>query len=570
MSIKIASPIGFSLAFVGLSETGLGFAVNGTTGWTQTILVIFMCLLALTAFGGFLYLLLRDPARLYPPDSFPGTSLEQYMKAFEGASDRPAESPGEISALNQPSASEIVDGEFAPIAVTEEIVADAEAGEPKPTVADLWAKHDYAGARELHLRHQDSEEDPKVKSFRRVWFEYMAHHRGDPDALANLEQLANEPETKVFAITMTGRILDLQNRPAAAAEKYELALSTASEEEVRCHIVALLAKVVAKRGQPTEAQQMIRSEIQRAQSPRRIMVLYSALAEIYADQGDSRLAALAFDRAASYATGDRNQQFDAAYKLSNQPYPLTDLAYLIYDGIPGSDEDRADVLNNLGVFFGDRDLKIREVDHYERAAMGKNSLATANLANQLVNAGFADTARSRLLAVKDQENVHPNVHWWLSEIEDRKTAENKKFDALVNTAQKTRAFFDEFEKAAWETDCTAEVWSGSWIGSEGTMSAVKAASEVNFSWREGETAFTATLKEVGCSAIGDVHSEPVEVDSPDPLASLFRGMRKKTYVGYALVTELGGKARLRLLLVDGGSYSERTFDRAPARPSSAD
>src|SRR5262249_46045111 len=89
-------------------------------------------------------------------------------------------------------------------------------------------------------------------------------------------------------------------------------------------------------------------------------------------------------------------------------------------------DPRPHVLNNLGVTRGALGLKARAIDAYTRSSAQGHTLAMANRAQLLLDAGFLDEAFKIVREAEQLEGVHENVASVRAAIESTREDESEK------------------------------------------------------------------------------------------------------------------------------------------------
>ena len=103
--------------------------------------------------------------------------------------------------------------------------------------------------------------------------------------------------------------------------------------------------------------------------------------------------------------------------------------------------------NNLGVAASKLGLGSISVEYYELSEGLGNTLATANLAWDLINAGFLKEARARLEAQVLKPEVHPNVLEALGGVAKRRENDDNQRDAILKNARRVSLFRCELGSA---------------------------------------------------------------------------------------------------------------------------
>jgi hypothetical protein len=102
------------------------------------------------------------------------------------------------------------------------------------------------------------------------------------------------------------------------------------------------------------------------------------------------------------------------------------------------------------------------VDAFKTAEEMGETLAAANLADNLINAGFIDEARDRCVSAMKAEKPHNNVSAALARLEDVLGSEDKTLTGITRKASQAVDFYKLLSKAIFlpNVDAVAGVWNG--------------------------------------------------------------------------------------------------------------
>lgn len=173
---------------------------------------------------------------------------------------------------------------------------------------------------------------------------------------------------------------------------------------------------------------------------------YKAIAEYYKGK-DTFARCILLQKALEFKPNDTDLLFDTAYAFSE--VEMYDLVIFLYSRLLRFDPENSYGLNNLGVAYYEFDLKISAVKFFKEAVSKKNSLATSNLANKLIIAGFEEEAEKYLKKGQEFENIHDNVYSSFDQLKRTIENENRKESKLKNNANKKYSFFKSFGNALY-------------------------------------------------------------------------------------------------------------------------
>lgn len=273
------------------------------------------------------------------------------------------------------------------------------------------------------------------------YFALLVNYAGDDSARAELERLAEDPEVRGDVKYFQGVAFYHAGHPTAAADSFAEAADAAPADNPRLRALSLgeQAKSLKAAGQTDAAASLLEAEL--ATTPAEPGILWEALAEVYAAGGQKVLRALALQQAVATAPHDVGRRFSAAYAIGEAEETALNPSVLHHYGkVIAFEPDHPWALNNLGVTYQRIDLPIHAVESYEAARRQKNTLATANLASLLLNAGFADMAAELLNEARQEKDPHANVSSGVAELHRRRQKENQRREELTDVGQRQAEF----------------------------------------------------------------------------------------------------------------------------------
>lgn len=91
-------------------------------------------------------------------------------------------------------------------------------------------------------------------------------------------------------------------------------------------------------------------------------------------------------------------------------------------------------------------MPMLSVKSYKKASDLNNTLASANLAYRLMNAGFDEEASAILEHARQQTDLHPNVGSALASLSEKQEAEREKHKKIIESAIKQQRFYRAFSE----------------------------------------------------------------------------------------------------------------------------
>lgn len=128
--------------------------------------------------------------------------------------------------------------------------------------------------------------------------------------------------------------------------------------------------------------------------------------------------------------------------------------------------------NNMGIALDTIDCPIRAVAAFRESERLGNSLAAANLAYRLLDAGFSEEANKLLSAARATETPHRNVSVAIGEIEIRQTKEEHLLEEVAKDVELFQTERAEFGKAALDQTAALSDLSGEYSGSPYSLTLV--------------------------------------------------------------------------------------------------
>lgn len=355
------------------------------------------------------------------------------------------------------------------------------------TLYAYWAR-DMSKMEEAFGRIQKGELDPDALARLSARYQYFRYSLGDASALASLATMAATPGALRAAKRAIGMCYDSGSQYDRAASAYEEAAEASETEVGRAEMIVALAMSLSKSTHPTGATDRILTELDREPESAARVELLKGLANIYNGTGDDLLQALALELALSYEPNDADTQFAAAYAYSRSSVPLASLFH--YDLLLGFSPDYGHALNNQGVVYSRLGLPIRAIGAFESASQHGNTLASANLANRLVEIGMTSSAEELLKAARANENVHRNVWAATEALEKAQTEESDKHKKFVTEAGGQREFLLAYGGATFIPPHKQVPFDGRWSVAGGVPFGIASSdSKLTAKWTDDDTVF---------------------------------------------------------------------------------
>lgn len=311
--------------------------------------------------------------------------------------------------------------------------------EPFEQMIRAFLTRDVEGGNEAYKRLQKAESDTTEKLYNEALYLHLRYRCGDTSALETLLSLSKKAESnsqlfpKIYNIV--GMTYEQAEAFSKAATAYETAAKAEHEDEVRAVYTVSASRCLFLEGNKEEAYRCI-EEANANASPKALSTLYSGLASLYERDNNIELKAIALEKAIENSPNDTELLFDAAYAYSNEDMPT--LSLLHYAAVLRFKPDNSMALNNVAITYGELQMPIHKVESLKKSIEHGETLASANLASQLLRSGFVEEATGVLDKAKLQENPHQNVGSALADLSARQDAEKEQRNAAFEKARRQK------------------------------------------------------------------------------------------------------------------------------------
>jgi len=255
---------------------------------------------------------------------------------------------------------------------------------------------------------------------------------GDSQAREELKKHCSDGSSyAVYARLRYAWALSQMRQPAQDA--YREALSAADTDNQKAMAATGLAHEIEESGQWEEATRVLVDALGSISDATERVKLLDALAAIAKQHGQNFLAVIALEESVALNPEDTHNLFELGYCADDAGLP--GLSAAAHRQMLVIAPENAGALHNLGVALLNLNLPALAVEQYEQSSRVGNTLADANLAYMLINAGFMSIARERLRAVSNAKDVDEAVYSALARIEEKKKAEDKTLQKVLEQAR---------------------------------------------------------------------------------------------------------------------------------------
>lgn len=353
--------------------------------------------------------------------------------------------------------------------IDEELAEDSEADDAFARMYKALQESDLERAEDAYQEYRATAEPDEVDQFDAVYLYLRYTVASDAQALTKLRGIASDSASKARVLELLGRCY-LSSKDYSKARGILVEARDAADELHAARLTAQIADCWNKEGDPNEGLSEVIKMLVEVESADAKVHLYKSLASVYQAKGWEVMRAIALEKALQFAPRDTELRFNAAY--SQREANLVAAAISNYDTLLTFQPNDRSALNNLGVACKGVGLPFRSVDFYQKAADEENSLAMANLAHLLMEAGFHEQASEELSRASELTDPHENVSRTKANLEARKRKELEKWDDLLETGVQHQQFLRDFAEASLEGD-TEVGFYGKWRLPSGEVCSVE-------------------------------------------------------------------------------------------------
>jgi tetratricopeptide (TPR) repeat protein len=270
-------------------------------------------------------------------------------------------------------------------------------------------------------------------------------------------------------------------------------------------------------------------------------------ASVYKRSDQSRLLMLSLEKVIELEPNDIDILFDTAYAFAEERYKA--LSLLHYRALLSLHPEHAGALNNVGVLFQQMSLPIRAVASYQRASELNNTLASANLAYLLMNAGFMNEAQTILDEARLSSDVHPNVGSAISAVSEKDQKEEETREKILEAGLRQQQFLRTCADAYFDPQ-SIHNFDGIWVWPSGEeVISTQTNGKVLMIWRVQDKEHKITGQTSGSAAI-------ISYETHEPYSIA------KVRSGFAIATDLA--VEIMLYETDNSASFLRLERKPPA------
>lgn len=304
--------------------------------------------------------------------------------------------------------------------------------------------------------------DAAIPSKAASWIAYLESARillGKGGSLPKLQQVfdqnQNNPEVLFYLGTAYGRFSDQDK----AAKLFAQASSLADGPEEKAKYLYHSINAFRKAGALAEADKQINNLRSLSQTTAEAEFrLLEALADLAKDTENKELEVATLERKIQINPNDSDTRFSLAFahdELGNEDIALNQYLILATTG-----QGEA-AWNNLGVAYDSFNMPIKSVQAYRKSEEQGGSLATSNLAQKLIGAGFLDEAKALCDKALTMNDYHKNNALLAARLKDLPSEED---EALRKLRKRMKPKIDFYREAGEAVSASqprlGRIWKG--------------------------------------------------------------------------------------------------------------
>src|SRR3989338_849311 len=325
----------------------------------------------------------------------------------------------------------------------------------------------HARADEAFQKMQELNTDTLSKKKDELLYLKFSHTAGKTDAIQRIRAFLIDAEVEYEANMTLGFCYANSKDFENSTTFYTQALEKARDEKAKTNAASQLSSSLYRDNKKENAIKVLSDTLSIARDNSNKIKLYEGFADIYEKENDHENRAFVLDKAVELKPNDTGLIFKVGYSYAESEYD--ELSLLHYKNARDINPEDAAVQNNLGVQYDNLKMSIKSVMSYKKSEKLGNTLASANLAYRLMNAGFTEEAKSMLDIAATKENAHPNVNSALSDLPKRSEKENEIEKEKIKRALNLRKFFLGFTEAKFIKSDKLNGVIGEWKSETGTL-----------------------------------------------------------------------------------------------------
>lgn len=376
------------------------------------------------------------------------------------------------------------------------------------SLLDAFASGNFDQADEIYDGLKDELDDASdIRDTKVLYHSMNAVIAEDSDSRQEIEELAESDETEYEAYYYRGLARQYLGDHDQALDRFEEALNAddASEKD-RATAIGALAVSLSKKGEVQAALDRIDTAISEHDEDAALAELYAAKAQVWGERNAYARQAAALERALAANPDDDGWRFQAAYAYGAAGLPEPSVCHYMVLYNKGN---RGVVENNLGVTYGQLDLKGTAMELLQNAMDEELPIAYGNFIRRLVQAGLWELAEDHIEDAKALDTVHSTTGDAVSQLEERRNEEEKQVSRAKERGNQIREIWASWtESTSLSEDLLAMLEEGEWHDGEKSFDLEFEEGDADYlaiSWREDFTNFYFSGQVSGLGAIGELY-----------------------------------------------------------------
>ena len=324
---------------------------------------------------------------------------------------------------------------------------------------------------EAHIPKLDLNEDQNQLIKWKAFYELYKIKFGNGGSFATLKELADEAKNDSKIMGFIADALMHYKDFGQAADVFEAAEKEADSDGERIRLLGRAAVARSRAGLTLSVSASIeRMRLIVKESIDCELDFLRAIINVAEVSGDALVQIGAMERMLEIDPSDTRIRFQLAYKHAS--LGNNDIALKRYLEIPPDERD-ASAWNNIGVEYENFKMSAKSIAAFQKAEKLGETLATSNVAERLLAAGFLQEAKESCERAIALGTYHVNITTTLARIQRMPDEDEKKETNLLQKTREKSDFYRAFGRGL--TQAEPEVFDGIWRSSSGpTISLVLA------------------------------------------------------------------------------------------------
>lgn len=272
----------------------------------------------------------------------------------------------------------------------------------------------FASADEMLEKLLQQEQFKEDTAWIRIYYHKQSYLSGRKESLQELTKIADDTLgdfTSVNAIADCYLNYDNYGEAKRIVQGY---LEISKDYDNKLYLSALISRIHIMQKEFLDAKNCLVPYFEKlpSNSKEQNYLIYKTLGNIYKEQGELEISCPIFEAALNFDPTDLETRFQLGYDYGQiNRHALAAYHYNLYL----KTEKSPLTLNNLGAEYEHLKLYGKSISLYKKA-MGKETLANANIARLYIEQGFFDEAKDVLDKAVEIKNHHENVDFYLNNL----------------------------------------------------------------------------------------------------------------------------------------------------------